>query len=1002
MCDPPLPKRALCGNAVDTVLTDNALIYPVVNVVKDVCVFSTLKPVSVKTTTCSLTKLHDAMLTTLGPPRAYRGRRAAHLLAQAHKNSLLTPTMSRFDGRTLGRAKLICTRGPRFTKTNRAAGLLVHKRGGVQNNMLHATLKLMQGGRHFAFARHQSRVGRHLVFRDTVQKHKVTTAQTAITDGLVHASRPSPVVGRFVHECKRPRAGLTPALNAAVAGRDLVFRDTVQKHKVTAAQTAITDGLVQASRPVVGRFVHEYKRPRAGLTPALNAAVAGRGRSAASALQSAVLTEVTSHARARPPRTSLIAVKIAHKYKRTRACLTSTLNTAVTGHDAGTGSRAVVGTVQTAKVATVTSRPRGAAAGRDAAVTSPAPRIINTLQRCLSAWRALQPGEWILRSITHGYRLQFSRRPPLTRTVIPTVATGQALVTLREEVQVLLSKGAIQKVNLEESPAGFYSKYFLIEKKKQGTMRPILDLRGLNMYLKRLRFKMLTTSSLLNGVRRGTWFTSVDLKDAFFHVSIYPPHRKFLRFSLDGEVYQFTVLPFGMSLSPRVFTKCTQAAVAPLRAQGIRLNTYLDDWLISADSQQEASRHTETVISHLTSLGFILNYEKSSLVPSQQTTFLGVVLDSTTLWARLTPERIQRFLACVAAFQAGAHVPYKFCEKVSGFMASAIHLIRLGRYYMRPFQKWMRALRIPSSQGSRKVYVTAACMRTLLPWRRAALLSYGVRMGMIRSLKVITTDASLMGWGAIHDGRSAKGTWSPALRTNHINYLELMAVLLALKRFEPFVKDCHVLIRTDNTAAMYYINKQGGMVSPTLDVLARELTLWCDSRLRSIRATHLAGLQNSGADLLSRGRYYYDDWSLHPGVANQIFVRYGSPEVDLFASEENAKCARFFSIRGTAPLGLEALTHDWPGGLLYAFPPLRLIHQVLDRVRRLSLSVLLVAPGWGTWRSEIAPLLYDHPWRLPPLRDLVSQADGDIFHPRPVELDLWVWPVRGTAWLPLD
>lgn len=229
-----------------------------------------------------------------------------------------------------------------------------------------------------------------------------------------------------------------------------------------------------------------------------------------------------------------------------------------------------------------------------------------------------------------------------------------------------------------------------------------------------------------------------------------------------------------------------------------------------------------------------------------------------------------------------------------------------------------------------------------------------------------------------------------------------MAVLLALNRFEPFVEDCHVLLRTDNTAAMYCINRRGGLVSPTLDVLARELTLWCDSRLRSIRATHLAGLQNSGADLLSRGRYYYDDWSLHPGVANQIFGRCGSPEVDLFASEVNAKCARFFSIRGTAPLGLEALAHDWPGELLYAFPPLRLIHQVLVRVRRLSLSVLLVAPGWGSWRSEIAPLLYDHPWRLPPLRDLLSQADGDILHPRPVELDRWVWPVRGTAWLPPD
>ena len=268
---------------------------------------------------------------------------------------------------------------------------------------------------------------------------------------------------------------------------------------------------------------------------------------------------------------------------------------------------------------------------------------------------------------------------------------------------------------------------------------------------------------------------------------------------------------------------------------------------------------------------------------------------------------------------------------------------------------------------------------------------------MVSTFKVITTDASLTGWGAILDGRTAKGTWNAAFRTLHINYLELLEVLLALKRFEPQLVGRHVLVRTDNITTKAYINRQGGMASPSLDTLARELVLWCDSRLKSIRAIHLPGLQNHGADLLSRGRYFYDDWVLHPGVANQIFVRYGCPTVDLFASEQNAKCSRYFSMQGSATMGLEALAHEWPRELLYAFPPLRLIYPVLDRVRCEGLSVLLVAPHWGSWRSEIAPLLYDAPWRLPPLRDLLSQAGGTILHPDPASLDLWVWPVKGPS-----
>ena len=123
-------------------------------------------------------------------------------------------------------------------------------------------------------------------------------------------------------------------------------------------------------------------------------------------------------------------------------------------------------------------------------------------------------------------------------------------------------------------------------------MRPILDLRGLNKHLKTFRFKMLTTASLLRTVRQGDWFTSLDLRDAYQHLAVYAPHRKFLRFGFEGRVYEYTVLPFGMSLSPRVFVKCTQVAVAPLRRQGIRLATYIDDWLFSGKSREEVDRHT--------------------------------------------------------------------------------------------------------------------------------------------------------------------------------------------------------------------------------------------------------------------------------------------------------------------------------------------------------------------------------------------------------------------------
>jgi ribonuclease HI len=285
----------------------------------------------------------------------------------------------------------------------------------------------------------------------------------------------------------------------------------------------------------------------------------------------------------------------------------------------------------------------------------------------------------------------------------------------------------------------------------------------------------------------------------------------------------------------------------------------------------------------------------------------------------------------------------------------------------------------------------------LVPWLREGFLTSGVRMGEVIHRKVITSDASLTGWGATLEGRTARGLWGPDLQDRHINFLELMAVFLALKHFEQRILGWHVLIRTDNTTTMCYFNKQGGLRSRALDALARELTLWCFSRLRSVRASHVPGLLNSGADLLSRGEPRYENWSLCPSVARQIWDRFGHPVVDLFASPENTKCPLFFALSGNPPLGLDALSHDWPRGLLFAFPPLNLILPTLERVRRFGLEMLLVAPRQGVWIALIAPLLCGKPWQLPLVRDLLSQAGREIFHQDPQLLDLWVWPLRGRS-----
>ena len=625
------------------------------------------------------------------------------------------------------------------------------------------------------------------------------------------------------------------------------------------------------------------------------------------------------------------------------------------------------------------------------------PMALGPLSVHMPRWERCNASPWVLRTLARGYKLQFARPPPVFCGVHFTEARGQAGLILQQEIASLLEKGAVTEVPRGQWNSGFYSRYFLV-KKKGGGLRPILDLRTLNRHLRKFTFKMLTAKSLVRSIRPGDWFTSIDLKDAYFHVPIYPPHRKFLRFGFQGKVYQYAVLPFGMSLSPRVFVRCTETALAPLRQQGLRTASYIDDWLLMASSATEASEATARVLAHITSLGFIVNLPKCTLVPTQSMDFIGIRLDSRTYTARLSGDRIEGLLKCVSLFTPGRTLQLRHCLRMAGIMASAISLVRLARLHMRPFQRWLRSLRVPTRLVRHRVRVSPACALALQWWSNEHRLTVGVPLGLPLSRKVVTTDASLSGWGATHEGRSARGVWDAHLRrTSHINYLELMAVFLALREFEPSLLGHHVLVRTDNTTTMSYINKQGGLTSPRLCSLAHRLLTWCEGRFLSVTACHVPGLLNSAADLLSRGALRYSEWSLHPRVASRIWLRFGVPVVDLFATSEDTKCPLFFSLRGSPPLGLDALAHQWPPGLLYGFPPLDLIPHVLARVRTQGVRLLLVAPAWGSWRQDLAPLLYDEPWQLPLIRDLLSQAGGEIFHPRPQDLDLWVWPVRGPS-----
>lgn len=129
--------------------------------------------------------------------------------------------------------------------------------------------------------------------------------------------------------------------------------------------------------------------------------------------------------------------------------------------------------------------------------------------------------------------------------------------------------------------------------------------------------------------------------------------------------------------------------------------------------------------------------------------------------------------------------------------------------------------------------------------------------------KVVSTDTSLRGWGALCDGTVVRGLDVSAVQAAH-NHLELLAAILALQHFRPLLTSQHILVRTDNTMVDSYINKQGETRSLTLLELMHSLLMWGSAHFLALRATHVLGCLNPRADLLSQGGPLVREWRLHP------------------------------------------------------------------------------------------------------------------------------------------
>jgi ribonuclease HI len=354
--------------------------------------------------------------------------------------------------------------------------------------------------------------------------------------------------------------------------------------------------------------------------------------------------------------------------------------------------------------------------------------------------------------------------------------------------------------------------------------------------------------------------------------------------------------------------------------------------------------------------------------------------------------------------QVGRYHPAVRFLKLLGLMTATIDIVHQARLHMRPVQFYLKNKWRASMGLQARVMVSRKFPPMLEWWLNLENLRRGVPLSQPPIKWILTTDASGGGWGG-HASQAeypdvkilSQGRWHQSEMQIHINVLEMRAVIRALECFRDQIHHCRVLLETDNTSVVSHVRKQGGVRSWNLWEETRILFTLTNQLGITLGPIHRPGVENVLADSLSRSVIDPHEWSLHERAVRKLFHQWGRPQIDLFATAQNAKLSIFCQ-----RLERNALLMNWSHWMCYAFPPIPLIPMTLAKIKEDRASVILIAPRWprAPWFPLLVRQLVDIPITLPEWPDLLTQnldqgvvRRDDMF---PLHLTAWKLSVVGS------
>ena len=490
---------------------------------------------------------------------------------------------------------------------------------------------------------------------------------------------------------------------------------------------------------------------------------------------------------------------------------------------------------------------------------------------------------YLVKGFTEGFRLEHKAIIKTSEDPKNDPSIHQHLDIAQDKINLEVQSGRMKgPFDTPPFPNFHVSPIKLTEKSEKGTYRLLhnlswpYDTTSINAQIPE-ESKTVQYSSVEKAIKlimkfpKGSYTRKSDIQNAFKLIPIHPSDHHKLCIKFANRYYYDTTLPMGASSACQIFEEFATAlqAIYDHYAESGGLSThYLDDYFF-VDRNKSNSLLNSTIFDYICADIGVPQSPTKKTSPSQETEFLGILLDSLQWKAYLPQDKLSQYLNHISLVSDHKSITQKDLQSVVGKLSFAATVV--------PARAFLRRLINRINTVNRPYHfikINTEMRKDLNVWR--SFLQHYNGVTFFRSISILPSDhlnvgsdASKSGYGAVYGHRWLQerypASWQQLFvdKDIGITILELYPILVLIGVFGSQIRNSSVLFHSDNTGVVEVVNKQSSPSNIIMNII-RPLVLYLIKYNIQLRSQHVQGSKNVLCDIISR-------FQLTP----QILAKYG-------------------------------------------------------------------------------------------------------------------------------